>query len=65
MARPLKRRALPIVEEPSVGMVPLPGDRRDDCAHYSGCLTVLAKEHPHAEDGRCSLRCDAYVLRRA
>lgn len=58
MAR--RKRRLLILATPAHGMVPLPGERRDDCAHYSACLRVLALEHPHAEDGSCSPKCVTY-----
>lgn len=61
MAR--RKRRLLILATPAHGMVPLPGERRDDCAHYSACLRVLALKHPHAEDGSCSTRCEDYMRR--
>ena len=61
MAR--RKRRLLILATPAHGMVPLPGERRDDCAHYSGCLMALARAWPSEEEGSCSTRCEDYMRR--
>ena len=60
MGRPT-RRPLLILANPPAGMVPLPGERRDDCARYSACLMRLARAYPQAEEGSCSTACREYA----
>lgn len=57
-ARTMKR-ALPDADETKPGMVPGYGDRREDCATYTGCLDIAGKSSKR--QCRCPDACSAYV----
>jgi len=45
------------------GLIPGPGQRRDDCALYVDCLTKFCDQVRGDRDGHCRAECDAYQVR--